>query len=184
MLAATPIHSPYETILRRPRPLHHPNRHILPALHHRFRTREQSLLLPLVLSSHIPIQPLLCPPSPLLQQSVSRLAQVAHLSLLHTLQVVADSRAEAGVDGIDPGLGEERSHFDAELPEADSEACDSRELVRGYGHGHVSKSVCIPKPDQKRILFTMTAGLSTERRASWDLRESEGGEGPGWLGPV
>lgn len=66
-----------------------------------------------------------CPPPPLLEQPVSCLGQKAHLSVLDAGQPVTEACADAGVHGVCPErlTSEEGTHFDAELPYADGDAC-------------------------------------------------------------
>lgn len=91
----------------------------------RHRAGEKAVLVLLCVGSNgLP----LCSPPSLIQQSVSRLGQEAHLSVLNAGQPVTEARADAGVHGVCPkGLtGEEGTHFNAELPDTDGNACFSR----------------------------------------------------------
>lgn len=57
-------------------------------------------------------------PPPLLDQSVTSLAQVAHLVVLHALEPVAEAGADEAVDGVgEEALAvEEGAHLNSELP--------------------------------------------------------------------
>jgi hypothetical protein len=64
------------------------------------------------------------PPRSLLQQTCPPRSQDSLLSLFHTHQPVAERAACASEDGVHPegSLVEERTHLEAELPDADCEA--------------------------------------------------------------
>lgn len=76
--------------------------------------------------------PLVSPP-PLLKKSVSGLSKDAHLCVLDTGQPVAEGAANAGVHGVCPkGLALEHwAHLNAELPDADGNACEDNEYTQG-----------------------------------------------------
>lgn len=62
----------------------------------------------------------------LLEEEGLALAQRLGLAVVDALQPVAEAGAAEGVHGVGPqrGLVEEGAHLDADLPEADSDACD------------------------------------------------------------
>lgn len=76
--------------------------------------------------------PLVSPP-PLLKKSVSGLSKDAHLCVLDTGQPVAEGAANAGVHRVCPkGLALEHwAHLNAELPDADGNACEDNEYTQG-----------------------------------------------------
>jgi hypothetical protein len=80
--------------------------------------REQALAELLLCGAAVEASLPLGSPSPLLNQSVASLAEVAHLVVFHALQPVAEAGADETVDGVgeETLAVEEGTHFDAELP--------------------------------------------------------------------
>jgi hypothetical protein len=88
------------------------------SVHHNLRARKKALAELLRCGAAVQASLPLRSPPPLLNESITGLAEVAHLVVFHALQPVAEAGANEAVDGVgEEALAvEEGAHFDAELP--------------------------------------------------------------------
>jgi len=94
------------------------------------------------------------PPSPLRQQIIPPLRQYFHLSALDPGQPISETSSRGGEEGPRPKgfFVEEGTHFDAELPEADCEACSDwwwlvLDLICWEGLGRGLRTEAAPEED-------------------------------------